>query len=84
VQDPALAPGIVVHRTDEQLDLAAQAALPQLSPQHRTATLRLGLSAVLEAHDGTRSYWALRHPPGQPDFHHPDAFAVTLEPAPTA
>lgn len=39
---------------------------------------RLALSAVIEELDGTKSYWALRHPPGQPDFHHPDCFALTL------
>jgi hypothetical protein len=44
---------------------------------------RLGLSAVLEEKDGTRSYWALRHPPGAPDFHHRDCFALEL-PAPAA
>ena len=42
---------------------------------------RLGLSAVIEEIDGTKSYWALRHPPGKPDFHHPDCFALEL-PAP--
>jgi len=41
----------------------------------------VGLSAVIEEIDGTKSYWALRHPPGPPDFHHPDCFALTL-PAP--
>ncbi|MDR3324091.1 MAG: DOMON-like domain-containing protein [Zoogloeaceae bacterium] len=40
--------------------------------------LRLGLSVVLEGADGNLSYWALRHPPGPPDFHHRDAFALTL------
>lgn len=39
---------------------------------------RLGLSAVIEESDGTKSYWALAHPPGKPDFHHPDCFALTL------
>lgn len=43
--------------------------------------VRLGLSAVIEAADGRRSYWALRHPPEKPDFHHPDCFAVEI-PAP--
>jgi len=84
LQDPTVTPGLVVRRADEQLELAVQAALAPLSPRHRTATLRLGLSAVVEAHDGTLSYWALRHPPGRPDFHHPDAFAVKLEPTPPA
>lgn len=40
--------------------------------------LQLGLSAVVEHEAGVLSYWALRHAPGRPDFHHPDAFALTL------
>lgn len=43
--------------------------------------LRLGLSAVVEEEGGVKSYWAMAHPPGKPDFHHPACFAVTL-PAP--
>ncbi len=39
---------------------------------------KLALSAVIEEVDGTKSYWALAHPPGKPDFHHPDCFALTL------
>jgi hypothetical protein len=39
---------------------------------------QLGLSAVLEEQDGTKSYWALAHPSGPPDFHHPDCFAARL------
>jgi hypothetical protein len=42
-------------------------------------SIRLGLSAVVEATDGGLSYWALRHPPGKPDFHHIDAFALQLD-----
>ena len=46
------------------------------------SALALGLSAVIEELDGTKSYWALRHPPGEkPDFHHPDCFAIELPPA---
>ena len=42
-------------------------------------TWQLGLSAVLEEADGTKSYWALAHPPGdRPDFHHADCFAARL------
>lgn len=40
---------------------------------------RIALSAVVEDADRRLSYWALAHPPGQPDFHHPDAFALCLE-----
>jgi predicted GIY-YIG superfamily endonuclease len=42
---------------------------------------QIALSAVIEEKDGTKSYWALKHPPGKPDFHHRDCFALTL-PAP--
>jgi hypothetical protein len=39
----------------------------------------LGLSAILEEKDGTKSYWALAHPPGsKPDFHDPACFAAHL------
>jgi hypothetical protein len=40
--------------------------------------VRLGLSAVIEEERGMLSYWALKHPTGRPDFHHPDAFALEL------
>lgn len=40
--------------------------------------LRLGLCAVVEATAGAMSYWALRHPPGPPDFHHEAARVLEL------
>jgi hypothetical protein len=40
--------------------------------------LLIGLSAVVEADDGTLSYWALVHPPGRPDFHHRASLALEL------
>lgn len=42
---------------------------------------RIGLSAVIEERSGRKSYWALAHPPGDPDFHHSDCFALQLPPA---
>jgi len=40
---------------------------------------QLGLSAVLEEKDGTKSYWAIAHPRGdKPDFHEPACFAAHL------
>jgi hypothetical protein len=42
------------------------------------ANWELGLSAVLEEKDGTKSYWALTHPTDKPDFHHPDCFVAKL------
>jgi hypothetical protein len=40
--------------------------------------LQVGLSAVIEETNGVKSYWALAHPPGKPDFHHPDGFVLEL------
>ena len=76
VLENKLAPGIVVHKTMDRLELGAeicQVLLPHGRP------LRLGLSAIVEDDGGILSYWALRHPPGKPDFHHTDAFALQLE-----
>jgi hypothetical protein len=40
---------------------------------------QLGLSAILEEKDGTKSYWALAHPDrDEPDFHDPVCFAARL------
>lgn len=49
------------------------AGLPELAA-------KAGLSAVIEEETGTRSYWALFHPGGKPDFHHPDCFRLDLPP----
>lgn len=46
--------------------------LPGDGPWH------LALTAVIEELDGTKSYWALRHPAGKPDFHHADGFVLEL------
>ena len=39
---------------------------------------RLGLAAVLEEQDGTKSYWALAHFSEKPDFHDADCFTARL------
>ena len=54
------------------LDLGALSRLP------RDARWRLGLSALIEDASGRKSYWALAHPPGKPDFHHSVCFAHGL------
>ena len=41
----------------------------------------VGLSAVIEETDGSKSFWALAHPDGGPDFHDRDCFVARL-PAP--
>jgi hypothetical protein len=60
---------------DAELDLGSPGGLPLDAPWH------VGLSAVIEETSGRKSYWALAHPPGKPDFHHEDCFALQLAPA---
>ena len=61
-----------VHALRAEVELGSVAALRPDRPW------RIGLSAVIEDVDGTKSYWALAHPPGPPDFHHPDCFVAEL------
>ncbi|MCC8986069.1 MAG: hypothetical protein LM513_05690, partial [Nitrospira sp.] len=53
--------------------------LESLSPHLVLTDLHLAVSVVVEQTDGQCSYWALRHPSGRPDFHHPDSFALMLD-----
>ena len=39
------------------------------------------LTCVIEEEGGTRSYWALRHPAGDADFHDPACFIGAVSPA---
>lgn len=49
-------------------------------PQNITGKpFQLGLTAVIEANDGSRSYWALHHPEASPDFHHRAGFILSLD-----
>lgn len=68
-------PHIVTARNDDRFTTDVQLYPSCVSP---TAKWRFGLSAVIEAIDGTLSYWALAHAPGNPDFHHLDCFALEL------
>lgn len=69
--DAALNPRIETRKAAGRLELDAWIACDP-------GAILLGLSAVIEERDGSLSYWALKHPPGKPDFHHPDAFALEL------
>ena len=74
------APPIEVRSSPDHFTLQASLELNRLSGLSSKA-LRLGLSAVIEDTDGRKSYWALAHPPGKPDFHHLDGFALEFSPA---
>lgn len=66
-------PRIEAQSAPESYTLQAALDFDQLSPPWR-----LGLSAVIEETSGRKSYWALTHPPGKPDFHHSDCFAYEI------
>lgn len=72
------APSLALRSTPERLELDAAFAFTGGADLPDAEPWRLGLSAVIEAVDGSLSYWALAHPPGRPDFHHPDCFAAEL------
>jgi hypothetical protein len=74
-----LKPSIAVRRTATKLELDVSLDVHGLSPEHAVHALTLAVSAVIEARDGSLSYWALKHPPGKPDFHHSDAFVLGLD-----
>lgn len=85
--DQPIPPGTRAHFTDLEtfdayrapfLMLQAHLELKQRAELWMGQALRLGLSAVIEERDGNKSYWAVRHPEGRPDFHHPDCFAIEL------
>jgi hypothetical protein len=76
-----LAPRIEVRNTVNRLDLDAIVRLDHLPAILPHARLQLALCAVIEDENGTLSYWALKHAPGKPDFHHPDGFTLDFEPS---
>jgi hypothetical protein len=78
IEDDGLDPGIVVRSAANSFELDALVRLDRLQTLRPRMPLRMGLSAVIEENDGTLSYWAFKHPPGKPDFHHPDSFALEL------
>jgi hypothetical protein len=64
-------PCIVVRTTSRELELQASIGVAH-------GRSRVGISVVIEDVSGGLSYWALRHPPGKPDFHRAEAFALEL------
>jgi len=75
VADEIGAPKIEVASTPERFTLQTTVAMSELAGSSRW---QLGLSAVIEEANGRKSFWALAHPPGKPDFHHSDCFAGEL------
>ena len=77
-------PAIEVRRTAERFDLRVSIDLGPVEALPQGADWRIGLAAVIEEASGAKSYWALAHPPGRPDFHHAHGFAYELPMGPPA
>jgi hypothetical protein len=78
IDDDQLNPRIVMQKEAETLELHSVIRLDRLSKIQPGSILRLGLAAVVEDINGRLSYWALKHPPAKPDFHHPDNFTLEI------
>jgi hypothetical protein len=63
-------------RERESLSLDVNVIIAGFQPA--AGALRVALAAIIEDKSGIMSYWALRHPPGKPDFHHASGFALEL------
>ncbi|HOZ28799.1 MAG TPA: DOMON-like domain-containing protein [Hyphomonadaceae bacterium] len=69
-------PGVGTRAFGDRFDLSATFDLRRLP--NLEGPWKVGLSVILEGLSGIRSYWALKHPVGKPDFHHADCFALRL------
>jgi hypothetical protein len=74
--DPAR---IVRTSSKNRFELSAAILLPEWAEYD----WRLNLTAVIEEKGGRKSYWALAHGEGPPDFHNADCFTAHLPPVET-
>ena len=75
------APAIICSRDAGSFEMRVDldvGAVPELADE---ADWQLNISTIIEETNGRKSYWALAHPPGKADFHHPDCFVLHLPPA---
>jgi hypothetical protein len=75
-------PRIETEGDDLRYELRVSLNPDSLTDLPRAGRWSAAASAVIEAMDGTLSYWAIAHSPGKPDFHHPDCFVLEI-PEPT-
>lgn len=72
------APDISLDLSDSHVAIEVTLALPDIL---RGTPFSASFSAVIAENSGPKSYWALSHPPGKPDFHHKDCFTHQLKAA---
>jgi hypothetical protein len=72
------APALASRQHPDWYALSASVQLDTLAGLPLDGPLRVALSAVIEEKGGCKSYWALAHQPGNPDFHHPGNFTLDI------
>ncbi len=75
--DLVAAPAIEIQTGQERFEMVVALDLAGLGLPPN-AVWRAGLSVIIEGRDPHKSWWALAHPPGKPDFHQPCNFALDL------
>lgn len=79
MRDAEIGAHLIHFRNDERGPvLTAEVDLTPLSSLIAHDAWRMNLTAVIETADGAKSYFALAHPPGRPDFHHAAGFVLDL------
>lgn len=79
MRNAAVPPPQILYGMDAgQLSLRAELDFSNSMHLIPEGDLTMALTAVIEENSGAKSYWALKHPPGKPDFHHPDGFDLNL------
>ena len=76
-----VAPRIEVSEAGSQLTVQSRIGIAGLLPESWRVPgtkLRIALAAVIEDDGGNVSYWALRHAPDKPDFHHSAGFILEV------
>jgi hypothetical protein len=71
-------PQFAIRQDGNFLEFKAVLHLDRLPISDGEMGWHLGLSVVIEEVHGGLSHWALEHPPGKPDFHHANTFALCL------
>ncbi len=71
-------PQISLDVSDSHVAMEVMLGLPDMWGE---AALNASFSAVVSENSGPKSFWALSHPPGKPDFHHKDCFTHQLKAA---
>jgi len=77
--DFELSPELSVRRFADRLEVDAAVDLQDLIGLQSAPRVKVGLSAIVEDENGTLTYWALKHAPGEADFHSPDGFLLDLK-----